>query len=878
MRAFALAVCLSLLTGSALAAPAGPTDPNAPRGKLPDAATPVAYRLDMTILPDQPRFTGHDEIDVDVKAPTQHLYMHGRDLKVTSATATAGDRTMAATYTQVDPTGVVRLDFKQPLPAGRVTLKFDYSGAFGDSPSGLYHIKVADKWYSWTQFESIDARAAYPSFDEPGYKTPFTVSITTRPGFKAVSNAPETGVTKAGALETHHFAPTRPLPTYLVAMDTGPFVHPTSTVPPDAQRAEPLPLGALATQAQAGKLGYVLGETPRIVQLLEDYFGQPFPFPKLDQVASPEMPGAMENAGADTYNDAIIVLDQGATTRQRQEFGMVVAHELSHQWFGDLVTPAWWDDIWLNESFANWMGYRIGNAWRPELNIGVGAIDEAFNAMNIDALDVGRPIHQHIATNSEIDSAFDAVTYGKGGQVVAMIAAYMGDDQFKAGVRLHLSRHMYGNASTDQFFGALADAAHDPRILTAMRSFVDQPGVPLVTFSRSGGQLIATQSRYAFLGASPKPESWTIPLCLSAGGQRTCTLLDKTSMPVAAPAGSGPLMPNAGGTGYYRFDLPTADWQALIAASPTLAPGEALAADDSLWASFRAGHVTAADLLAETRAMANNPAAAASTSPGSRLAGYYLRGIISGGSVADFRHLIETIYAPKLQALGFDPAAGVYAAEAPDRQAERQALVALLFDSGHDPQVTAKLVAGAKAYVGGDAHALDQAYLGAAFQAYVAQGGVPAAKALLDKALGSEDPTFRGSAIGAVGGTGRADVAKFLLAYADPRLRGSERLGFIGDLAATAETREMAADWILANYEKLAASGNGIFFTSRLPSMLRYQCSAARADQMERVLGPKVRALGSGVLDFERTVETVRHCGDLKAARGAELAAALKQG
>ncbi len=873
--------CLAFLSTAAVStsARAQTTDPDAPKGRLSDAARPSAYRLDFTIRPDQPGFSGHDEIDVTLKAATKKLYMHGRDLKVSKAVAVVGGKAVAATWTQVDPTGVVRLDFPQALPAGKTTLKFDYEGTFGDSPSGLYHIKVGDRWYSWTQFESTDARAAYPSFDEPGFKTPFTVSVTTDPGLVVVTNTLESGVTRAGsgagAMETHRFATTKPLPTYLVAIDTGPFAHPTGAVPPDAYRKAPLPLGVAVTQAQAGKTDYVMAETPRIVTLLEDYFGQPFPFPKLDQIGSPEMPGAMENAGADTYADDIIVLDKGATTQQRQVFGMVVSHELSHQWFGDLVSPDWWDDIWLNESFANWMGYRIGNAWRPELHIGTGAISEGLAAMNTDALEVGRPIHQHIAENSQIDGAFDNITYGKGGQVIAMIAAYMGDDQFKAGVRLHLSRHMYGNATTEQFFGALADAAHDPRILAAMKSFVDQPGVPVVSFTRSGDTWTATQSRYAFLGSKPQPERWIIPVCVRDGDQRICNLLDKPSTSFRTPAG-GALMPNAGGTGYYRFELPSEDWKTLIQALPSLPAGEALAADDSLWASFRAGHAPASSLLAEAKSMLGQPDASASLMPGGRLAGLRLRGLIAGDAVADYRRFMEGLYAPRLNAMGFDPAAGVYASEDPDKQKLRQQLVGLVADEAADAAVNARLAAAAKAYLGGDAKALDQGFMGDAFGAYIKADGVPAAKAVADKALASEDPVFRSAALGSIGGTGREDVAAWIIGFSDPRLRPLERLGFLQGLVTTAETKDAAGEWLIANYEKLASGSNGVFVSSRLPGVLGAQCSAEQAGKIEATLGPKVKALGRGELAFDRTVETVRHCGDLKAARQADLAAALK--
>ncbi|WP_174296396.1 M1 family metallopeptidase [Sphingomonas bacterium] len=869
MRPLLAALLLTCASG-ALAATA---DPSVPLGRLADAATPTAYRLDMTILPDRPRFTGHDEIDVTVKAPTTHLYMHGRDLAVSRSVATVGGTTMPVAYTQVDPTGVVRLDFPEPV-SGPITLTFDYDAAFGSNPSGLYRINVAGTWYSWTQFESIDARAAFPSFDEPGYKTPFAISITTAPGNKAVSNAPEASVTTVGALERHVFQVTKPLPTYLVAMVTGPFLHPTGAVPVDAERLTRLPLGVVTTGAQAGRLDYAMAETPRIVSLLERYFGQSFPFPKLDQIGSPVMPGAMENAGADIYGDGILLLDGKAPTRSRQTFGMVVSHELSHQWFGDLVSPAWWDDTWLNESFANWMGYRIGNEWRPELNIGVGGIAEGFSAMNTDALEVGRPIHQHIATNAQIDDAFDTITYGKGGQVITMIAAYLGDDRFKAGVRLHLSRHQYGNATSNQFFQALADSARDPRVVAAMRSFVDQQGVPVVSIRRDGGRLVATQSRYGYLGSRPSPERWTIPLCVRTGTTRACTLLDRPTMTIdAAPADV--IMPNAGGTGYYRFDLAPADWKALIAQGAGLDAGEALASDDSLYAAFRAGTAPAGWIVDAARAMAGNPNSEVALEPAGHLASWRRHGFLTPATMPAYRALVAAIYAPRLASLGGDLKAGAYAADAPDRQKLRQELLSLLAGEAQDAALRARMAVAANAYLAGDRTALDPAIVAPALGVVLEQGGLPASRTMMARALASEDASFRSAAIGAIGTTGRADVAQWLLGFRDPRLRSLERLQLLAGLAGTPETTGIAGDWILANYATLAAGGNGIFTTSRLPGMFALQCGVDRADRLDRTLGPKVRAANAGVLEFERTVETIRHCGALRDAKQAEINAAI---
>lgn len=494
-----------------------------PLGKLPGTVRPEAYRLDLTVNPDKERFSGTVEIDARLEVPSAVVYLHGRNLAMRRASALVAGKAIEAAWKQEDPSGVASLTFASPLPVGPVTFAFEYDAAFNDNPAGLFRVKVEDSWYSWSQFQSIDARAAFPGFDEPGFKVPFTVTLRTPPGLMAVSNAPQLSETREGDLAVHRFAPTLPLPTYLLAMMTGPFVQVTSEVQTGPQRAKPLPLRIISTRQNAGKLDFALEGSKGIVLHLEDYFGDGFPYPKLDQITSPIMPGAMENAGADLYNDGIIVMDNKASVGRQRTFGMIVAHELAHQWFGDLVTPAWWDDIWLNESFANWMGFRIGGVWRPDLKIAAGNLAEGFGAMNTDALVAGRPIRQPITHSNQINSSFDSITYGKGGHVVAMIAGYLGDDKFRGGVRAYMARHRNGNATSDQFFAALAEAAGDPRLVGAMRGFVDQQGVPLLTFARKDRGYVVSQSRYAALGTVAGPERWSVPLCARRGTPATAS-------------------------------------------------------------------------------------------------------------------------------------------------------------------------------------------------------------------------------------------------------------------------------------------------------------------------------------------------------------------
>ena len=882
MRTLLLAAtCLSFTLAAPLLGDAPAPDPAAalapiPLGQLTDAVRPLAYRIDLTVDPAQENFSGHVEIDATLKVPSTFIDLHGRGLKMSKAAATAGGQTITGTWHEIEASGVARLVFASPLPAGPVTFAFDYQAPFGSGPAGMFRVKVGDDWYSWTQFESIDARAAFPGFDEPGFKVPFSVTLRTKPGQMAVSNAPELSVTTENGLAVHRFAPTLPLPTYLVAMMVGPFVAVESTVPATPQRASPLPVRIVTTKQNGGKIAFALEGTKGIVTHLERYFDQPFPYPKLDQITSPIMPGAMENAGADLYADAILVLDDQASTGQKRTFGMVVSHELAHQWFGDLVTPAWWDDIWLNESFANWMGFRIGDEWRPELNIKAGALAEGFTAMRTDALVAGRAIHQPIPTNAKIDEAFDSITYGKGGHVVAMIAGYMGDAKFRAGVRNYMAAHRYGNATTTDFFAAMAQASGDPRIVPAMQSFTDQQGVPLVTFTPGAkGSFRVTQSRYAMLGANPAAERWGVPLCARrAAGAKQCQLLTAASGTVTL-RGSGALIPNVGGTGYYRFELPARDWDQLIAMGGKLPGGEAQALADSLYASFRAGRATPAQLLAGAEQLALNPDSYASKAGMDTLEILANTGMFSPAGEAGYHRLIERIYRPKLKAMGFTPRTAAYAGEDPEKSQTREQVVEQLALGARDPALRSQLGSAGRAYLAGDSAALDPTWFGAAFSVILDQDGLAAAKQLAERGLASQDPILRPAALYSVAGSGNPEIAKWVLdGFTDPRLRRSERLGLIRTVIADKGTRELGFEWLKVHFDELANGGGGIFFTAGLPRTVAGFCSGQRADEIAALLGSKL-AGKTGALELARTIERVRSCGVLKDTRGAALSAAL---
>ena len=424
----------------------------------------------------------------------------------------------------------------------------------------------------------------------------------------------------------------------------------------------------------------------------------------------------------------------------------------------------------------------------------------------------------------------------------------------------------------------MAEASGDPRILPAMQSFTDQQGVPLVTFDPDGkGGYRVTQSRYTRLGSTAPAIQWGIPLCARRlTGKKQCQLLDQQSGSIRLP-GRGAIVPNVGGTGYYRFELPAGEWDALIAKADKLPGGEALAFDDSLFASFQAGRASAPQLVTGAVKLASNPDSYASEAGIGSLAWFYRAGMLDEAGEEGYRALIRQIYAPKVKAMGFTPRAGAYASEDPEKSQLRIQAVATLAGTGRDPELRKALGTAARAYLAGDKAALDAAWYGSAFAVLVDEGGMAAVKQLIDAGLGSQDSLLRGAALGAAATSGKEDIARWLLdEFDDPRLRRNERQGFIRGVIGARDTRDWGFAWLQTNFEKVIASGGGIFFTARLPSMVGGYCSVQKADEIAAFLRPKL-AGKTGALDLERTVERVRSCGVLKEARGAELSAEFKK-
>jgi aminopeptidase N len=868
---------LHALVAASLASAAPAAAAEVPTGRLPAGIKPLAYDLSFIIDPAKPRFSGETRIEIETASPTSTIHLHGLGLDVARATVETGRRSIPARYREVDPSGVAELTLASPLPAGKARITIRYSAPFNQGAEGIFRAKVGDDWYAWTQMEPIDARRAFPGFDEPGFKTPFRFSITVPKALKAFANTPETAVLTRGGMQTHRFAASKPLPTYLVALGVGPFDVRETMIPANDVRREPLAFRVIATKGQAPRMDVTLEETPKILKGLEEYFGIPYPYEKLDFIASPIQGGAMENAGLIVYGDTLILMNRDAPFGQLRSFSEVVAHELAHQWFGDLVTPVWWTDIWLNESFAEWMGKKIAHQWRPDLGIAAQELSEAFNAMDLDSLGRGRPIRQDITENSQIASAFDLITYQKGAQVVSMFENFVGEEAFRNGVRLHLNRYAFGNATAEQFFESVAEAAKDPRVVPALNSFLTQTGVPLLELTDGADAILLSQRRYVPLGVAPPAQGqrWQIPYCLARGEARRCDLLTESSATVPALVGTAPaLVPNAGGQGYFRYSLDTPAWDWLVRAAPELEARDAMALADSLWADFAAGGASLETVIDAAGRLAGHPERLAAANLGGRLAGLANRNLTPAQQPA-YRALMARLYGPPLAALGFDPAPAAHAKEPAPRQSLRQSLLPLVALEARDPAIRARLAAAGNAVIAGNLQAVDPTFRGLALVVAVQEGGPETQRALSRALLAATDPLFRAQAASAIGNVANAEQARTALelAFAEG-MQALETTGLVASVARSAAGREEAVAFTSANFARVSASYPG-FSKRGIINLFSGFCSTDAAARVEAQLKPRLADLGGGELELAQTVAGINRCAALQAAKGAEIARAF---
>jgi alanyl aminopeptidase len=577
--------------------------------RLDQSLRPSAYRLRLHVDPSAARYEGQVEIEcldmAEREAAREAFDLHAEGLQIASATWRAGAEAHLLTALQ-GPNGALRLSASAPLPRAQAfTLTLDFSGPLDEVPEGVYRVCEGDAWYVFTQFEPLSARRCFPCFDEPDFKAPFTLTLAVPPSCTAAANAPTSRKDAFTERDVHLFAETPPIATYLVAFAVGPF---DVVEAPEVPGVDDVPLRVLTTRGRGHLAAYALERTPQLLRALARWFGQPYPYDKLDLVGVPNFAaGAMENVGLVTFRERLVLLDaEAAPANDRLWAQIVIAHELAHMWFGNLVTMRWWDDLWLNEAFATWMEMECVAEVDPSVDARMEAVAETLRVMDHDALVEARAIRQPIVDGGDVLNAFDGITYSKGAGVVRMIEAWLGADAFQAGVRAYLRDHAHANAVTADLVDALTRASGEP-VGPVLASWLDQPGLPLVTarLVQDGAAVELTQRRYLPDDAA-STAAWQIPICLRFGaddnaqGSVVRYLLDAPRKVYELPPGPRAtwLHPNAGEVGYFHWAVEPDALRALVGPRlASLSVAERLGLVEHLGALSESGALPAEDHL-----------------------------------------------------------------------------------------------------------------------------------------------------------------------------------------------------------------------------------------------------------------------------------------
>lgn len=650
---------LMLMSRAVLATVAGILALSAAHGEtgarevLSDAVTPSHY--DIAIVPDDQAltFTGTVDITIDVIRTTPDITLNADGLEFDSARL---DGKLSGTTSYDAKLGRATVHFAAPIGVGTHTLAIAYHGKLGQATNGIfamnYDTPSGKKRIIATNLEPAYARKVFPGWDEPGRKATFTVTVDAPKDQMAISNMPvATSVAISPTTKRVTFAESPKMSTYLFFLGVGDFerIH---------QKVDGVDVGVVVKRGDTAKGAYALEQATTLLHWYNGYFGTPYPLPKLDLIAAPGglEGGSMENWGAIFYSQDDLLFDPKLSIEEdRQWVFLVVAHEMAHQWFGDLVTMNWWDNLWLNEGFARWMQTYVADALHPEWETGIKAQSVFESGKDADSVPSTHPIVQTVTTANQAQEAFDSITYDKGAAVITMLNTYIGQDAFKTGVQRYMKAHPYGNAVDADLWSVMQQVAGKP-ILKIAHDFTAQEGLPLIRVTEAANRLHLAEDRFYLSGppARPAGQKWDIPLTIAPVGKNgTSILLDGTA-DVAGAAGD---LVNAGQTAYARVLYPQAMIDVLAAKIPAMRPVDQIGLLQDATALGIAGYAPASNILE----IAAGVPASADPVVWQRIVrklGFIDSNYSDTPQRAAFRRYAITLIEPALATLGTTPKAG----------------------------------------------------------------------------------------------------------------------------------------------------------------------------------------------------------------------------
>ena len=770
--------------------------------RLPSGVTPSHYKLFLDPDIAARKFTGEEFIDVQLATPAHDIVLNSLDLEISSAEISFAGQTEPAKIVYNKPDEMVRFSVLVAIPAGPAQIHLKFSGPLTRGLRGLYLSHSDRRDYAVTQFEGTYARMMFPCFDEPDYKAIFDLTVMAADGDTAISNGhivsdipiPGTG------RHTITFSTSPKMSTYLVALAIGDWQCLERTV-------EDIPIRVCAVPGKQQLGRFALDVADHSIQFYNHWYGIKYPFGKLDMLGIPDYEwGGMENTASIFYRDTALLFDDStASVFARRNQAAIIAHEIAHQWFGDLVTPVWWDDIWLNEGFATWMQTKPIAAWHPEWHLEDEEALSAQQIISLDSLGATRAIHGDPKTPSEIKEMFDGITYQKGAAVLSMLESYVGPETFRKGVNAYLQAHANGNATAGDFWTAMTQVSGKP-VDKIMPTFVMQPGVPLLTAATNckdhKASVDLTQQRFLLSGSAADDKSlWQIPVCMKSATSADDDCAVVSTREAAIPSKSCPawLFANRDAKGYYRVSYSSENLQKLESvAEAQLSPPERIAFVEDTWAMTRAERTPIADFMQLVTALRSERNLDVLNLL-SRHLNYVRSTVVPAEKEAAFNRFIGNQFTPLAKEIGWTRATS----DSDEIRALRATLLFILGNAG-DAEAVAEARALVQKYLK-DPNSVDGTISAAAFTVAGSHGDSALYDQLSARLLQSDSPEEFGLCLSALTSFRDSALADRTLALVSQgRIRQQGYPSFFSSLLENPATRDATWAYLKAHWNDLA--------------------------------------------------------------------------
>ena len=841
--------------------------------RLPETARPENYKLTFTPDLEKAKFEGDETIAIRVLKPTSEITLNAVDIDFHEVTIASGGTTQKAKVTPEKEKERVVLSVEKPWAAGPATVHITYTGILNDEMRGFYIGKDDQgRKYASTQFEATDARRAFPSFDEPDYKATFDITAVADKGLAAISNqkviSDEPG---PGDKHTVRFATTAKMSSYLAALVIGNFEYVEG-------EADGIPIRVYATTGKKEMGKFALEVASDVLKYYDNYFGIKYPYGKLDLVGIPDFSaGAMENTGCITFREVILLIDEKqGSVDLKKTIASVIAHEMAHQWFGDLVTMKWWDDVWLNEGFATWMSSKPVEKFKPEWNAELDDVSETGGTLNVDALASTRPIHQAADTPAQIQELFDGIAYGKAAAVLRMLESYLGEETFRAGINAYLKQHAYANATAEDFWDAQAQTSKKP-VDKIMPTWVNQAGEPIVNVkaqcSGNSTNVTLAQQRYYFDRSkfeSPNDQFWQIPVCLKGSGATKCELLTKKEETFTLPGCSSWVLANAGATGYYRVGYEPEAVHALARDAETkLSPAERISLQNDIWASVRVGREPVGDYLAFAQGVHSDRNRAVLEDVLGRL--NYIREYLINGSDGDaFRAWLRQYLTPVMNDVGWQPKAS----DSDEQRTLRSRLLTALGQDARDPEAIAESRKVADQALA-DPASVDHELAGSALGVAASNGDAAFYDEVVTALKNTKSPEEYYAYLFTLPQFKDPKLLERTLQFAiSPDVRSQDTLQLISGVLDNPEGQKLAWDYVRQHWSEIEKAG-GPFASAQIVYSTSNFCDAGMRDQVTEFFN--AHKVAAAERTYRQSIERINNCIDLKSQQETQLASWLGQ-